>query len=117
MKKADRLQVFDKYGGHCAYCGCELGKGWHVDHLEPVVRLNTGDFMRPENDHLDNLMPSCPSCNNYKSTFGIELFRKEVGLLVGRLNKNFTQYKIAKRFGLVEESGIPVTFYFETVKQ
>lgn len=54
--------------------------------------------------------------NNYKSTFGLETFRKEIGLLVERLNKTFTQYKIAKRFGLIEETGIQVEFYFETFK-
>ena len=24
MEKIDRKKVFGKYGGHCAYCGCEL---------------------------------------------------------------------------------------------
>lgn len=38
MKKADRQLIFDKYDGHCAYCGCELENGWHVDELLPVKR-------------------------------------------------------------------------------
>jgi hypothetical protein len=38
MKKEDRQKVFDKYGGRCAYCGCELPANWHCDHLEPVNR-------------------------------------------------------------------------------
>lgn len=38
-KKGDRQKVFDKYGGRCAYCGCELNKRWNVDHVEPVVRI------------------------------------------------------------------------------
>ena len=38
MTKKDRQIVFDKYNGKCAYCGCELVKGWHVDHIEPIVR-------------------------------------------------------------------------------
>lgn len=38
MKKSERELVFNKYGGRCAYCGCELQKGWHIDHHEPVRR-------------------------------------------------------------------------------
>lgn len=38
MKKADREKIFYKYGGRCAYCGCELTKGWHVDHIEPNLK-------------------------------------------------------------------------------
>lgn len=39
MNKADRQKVFEKYGGRCAYCGCELKRNWHCDHLEPVNRI------------------------------------------------------------------------------
>ena len=38
MKKNDRKAIYEKYGGKCAYCGCELQKGWHVDEIEPVRR-------------------------------------------------------------------------------
>lgn len=38
MKKSEREQIFNKYGGRCAYCGCELEKGWHVDEIEPCRR-------------------------------------------------------------------------------
>lgn len=38
MTKANRKLIFDKYGGRCAYCGCELLKGWHVDEIEPCRR-------------------------------------------------------------------------------
>jgi hypothetical protein len=151
MKKSDRLKVFNKFGGRCSYCGCELPeRGWHLDHLLPVNRLQKriaechrhkitkekiekrdlperwfneyervpekivfDRFQFPERDTVENAMPSCASCNNYKMTFGIEIFRRELGLLVGRLNKTFTQYRIAKRFGLVQETGIEVKFYYE----
>jgi 5-methylcytosine-specific restriction endonuclease McrA len=116
MNKSDRELIFNKYGGRCAYCGCELKKGWHIDHLQPIDRhLLTGKPNRPERDVIENMMPSCPSCNNYKHSFPLEMFRREVGLLTTRLNNNFTQYKIAKRFGLVTEIDKPVVFYFETL--
>lgn len=38
MNKKDRETIFNKYGGRCAYCGCELEKGWHVDEIKPCVR-------------------------------------------------------------------------------
>lgn len=83
MKKSDRQIIFDKYGGKCAYCGCELQKGWHVDHIEPVDRhLFTKKPNRPERDVLTNLNPSCASCNNYKHSHSLEQFRSEVGQLV-----------------------------------
>jgi len=38
LSKSTRIEVFNKYNGHCAYCGCDLQKGWHVDEIEPVRR-------------------------------------------------------------------------------
>lgn len=36
ITKADRLRVFNKYGGHCAYCGREMEiKEMQVDHMIP----------------------------------------------------------------------------------
>lgn len=132
INKKDREIIFNKYGGRCAYCGCELNKGWCVDHLEPIIRSSHVKYesgkrvlneygqaaiekyiTHPEKDTIENMMPSCASCNNYKSTYGLELFRGQIGLLVERLNKTFTQYKIAKRFGLVVETKKQVEFYYE----
>ncbi|EDA6448068.1 HNH endonuclease, partial [Salmonella enterica subsp. enterica serovar Typhimurium] len=36
-KQRERLRM--KFGGRCAYCGCELPeKGWHADHVQAVLR-------------------------------------------------------------------------------
>lgn len=48
MNKRNRQLIFNKYGGRCAYCGCELQKGWHVDHASPVRRIKKyvgGDYV------------------------------------------------------------------------
>jgi hypothetical protein len=37
-KKQQREIIYNKFDGHCAYCGCLLEKGWHVDELLPVRR-------------------------------------------------------------------------------
>ena len=34
----DRQILFNKYEGKCAYCGDDLKKGWHVDHIEPIEK-------------------------------------------------------------------------------
>jgi 5-methylcytosine-specific restriction endonuclease McrA len=39
LSKTQREELRMKFGGRCAYCGCELPeKGWHADHVEPVER-------------------------------------------------------------------------------
>ena len=38
LSKKQREELKQKFGGHCAYCGIELGERWQADHLEPVER-------------------------------------------------------------------------------
>lgn len=128
MTKNDRAKIFNKYDGRCAYCGCELQKGWHVDELLPCRRIYTEEydpekrkwirkFIRyqyPERVHIDNQMPACPSCNINKHSESIEDFRNAIKAYMNHLNDISTQYKIAKRFGLITETNIEVKFYFET---
>ncbi len=154
MKKSDREIVFNKYGGRCAYCGCELEKGWHVDEIEPIQRKykwvgnnyyskETGEvateedvkdfhflenfewkprrkvtdgFVHPERLHIDNQNPACASCNINKHSMSLEQFRKSIQGFMKHLNEVSTQYKIAKRYGLITETNIEVKFYFERLK-
>jgi len=49
LTKAQRAVLREKFGGRCAYCGCELPeKGWHADHLEPVMRESEQDMAAAE---------------------------------------------------------------------
>lgn len=107
IPKEIRKQVYNKYNGHCAYCGCELTyKEMQVDHLDCV--RNNG-----EHNEIQNLMPSCRMCNYYKSTYTLEKFREQLELIVGRLNKGFT-YRLAKKYNLIMETWQPsIQFYFE----
>jgi len=134
MNKKERQLIFDKYNGKCAYCGCDLVKGWHADHIEPVgrtfkyIRDESGrvihedgeplkdSFMRfPDRDCLENFNPACASCNIQKHSLDIEGFRHSIQQFIHSLNSYTTTYKIAKRYGLVKETGIEVKFYFETL--
>jgi len=106
--------IFNKHGGKCAYCGTELKKGWHIDHIEPIVRnWKTGTCENPENENLQNYNPSCPSCNIQKKSYTLEQFRDNIKHFVNSLNQYSTQYKFAKKYGLVLETEIEVKFYFE----
>ena len=116
----ERQYIFDKYNGKCAYCGCSLTKGWHVDHIEPIRRdYNTGSntCMNPELDILENKNPSCPSCNINKHSMSLEDYRFTINGYVNSMNLRMTQYKMAKKYGLVKETGIEVIFYFEKLKK
>lgn len=121
-----RQAVFDKSGGACWYCGCELVKGWHVDHFHPIIRndiswmskeakelLNARGCERPENDTEENKVPSCASCNLMKSRLDIEGFRQCIENFIDSLNRYTNQYKFAKKYGLVNETSKPVVFWFE----
>lgn len=121
-KKKTRELVFEKYNGRCAYCGCELKKGWHVDEIEPVrrnwdiidgKRVFNGKYEHPERFHIDNQNPACASCNINKHSMSLEEFRNLISGFMKHLNEVSTQFKIAKRYGLVAETNIDVVFYFE----
>ncbi len=127
MTKKDREIIFNKYNGHCAYCGVILQKGWHVDELLPVRRnmkwnndrtrfVHDGTYEHPERLNIDNQMPSCPSCNINKHSMSLEEFRSLIAGFMKHLNEINTQYKIAKRYGLVQETNAKVIFYFECFK-
>ena len=116
MNKKTRDLVKSKYNNKCAYCGCELQKGWHIDHIEPIVRnWKNGTCEKPENENLENYNPSCASCNIQKNSYTLEQFRENIKQFVNSLNKYSTQYKFAKKYGLISENEIEVKFYFETL--
>ena len=126
-KKTTREKVFAKYGGRCAYCGEALKDGWHIDHMAPLKRYKEwngalrggrGGFAVvgngfPERDTLENMLPACASCNINKHELDVEQFRRQIQNFVSSLNERFTQYKLAKRFGLIVETKAPVKFLFE----
>ena len=77
ISKKIRQQVYDKYNGRCAYCGCQLEyKDMQVDHMDPVYR---SEYYGEETDNsIDNYMPSCRACNFYKGVYPLEQFRDNI---------------------------------------
>ena len=72
--------------------------------------------LHPENFNIENQNPSCASCNINKHSGSIEEFRALISGFMKHLNGVNTQYKIAKRYGLVVEVEKPVVFYFEKLE-
>lgn len=66
---------------------------------------------------MDNLYPACISCNINKHSLSVEVFRENIQGFIKSLNRDSTQYKVAKRYGLIEETNIPVKFYFEEYQE
>lgn len=126
MKKKLRLKVYNKYDGHCAYCGERIEyNAMQVDHIIPqynFVQQVTNKIWIPDFllhltvddiDHIDNLNPACRVCNKWKNTHHLDLFRSELYEQLDRLNKRSSNYRIAKKYGQIKETPHKVEFYFE----
>ena len=102
--KSLRTSVWEKYAGHCAYCGAPLELvNMQVD--VPVYSGGRHDF--------DNLMPSCRSCNNYKSAHDLETFREYLEAIPNTLRRDSVTFKVGERFGMVKQDKEHIKFYFE----
>jgi len=110
--KVNRREVYDKCNGHCGYCGRTLEfKRMQVDHLHP--RFLSHFYPDLDENRIENLLPTCAKCNNHKSAYRLEEWRKELSFQVSMLRKS-AQFDRALRFGQVEVKETPIVFYFET---
>jgi 5-methylcytosine-specific restriction endonuclease McrA len=145
LTKPQRAILRMKFGGKCAYCGEDLPeKGWHADHVEPVLRewwkntphwkeahgftynvidgkvvrasveIEKAGLTRPQNDTPDNLFPACRPCNIDKHASSLEAWRSQMQDRVGVCRRNYSAFRHAERFGLIQEIKKPVVFWFET---
>ncbi|PHM42366.1 HNH endonuclease [Xenorhabdus szentirmaii] len=115
LTQKQRAIIREKFGGRCSYCGCDLPeKGWHADHAEPVMRYGDGHCHYPENDTIENIMPSCRSCNIYKNCADIESFRQIITRQLQNSIHRTQSLRAAQRFGKLSFDLSPVVFWFET---
>jgi uncharacterized protein (TIGR02646 family) len=109
MRTMIRQTVFDKFDGHCAYCGKEITlKEMQVEHFIPRNMGGTNNFV--------NLFPSCRRCNFYKHTLMLGEFRKLIQTLKNRVSNQFI-VKIAIDYGILKLNEWDGLFYFEKVLQ
>lgn len=119
IPKRVRLEVYEKCNHRCAYCGCELEyKDMQVDHIKSIYsNMDYKQTMTEQEMYsIENLLPACRQCNFYKSVFTLEVFRERLQTtMIKNLRKNFG-YRLAVKYGLVEEKMKPITFYFERLR-
>lgn len=111
LSKAQRESVRVKFGGKCAYCGVDLDAKFNVDHMSPVCRAHMQRNF--DVNAMSNLMPSCFSCNNYKMSYDLEGFRRQLEDQVRMARAYSVNFRLAERFGMIQVVSSKVNFYFE----
>ena len=135
MKKAIREEVLKKFLGKCGYCGSPITlKDMQVDHMtsKHYASYNEGTNHKA----IENLMPTCKSCNHYKRAKCIESSGYHIGYRdymktfhkrLGKLPKNTQSPKtirrkeymwiIANKYGITPDKPWGGIFYYETIKE
>ena len=126
IPKKLRQQVYDKYGGHCAYCGCELERdNFQVDHakslwhtyiekrVESNFQFHDDSPEANQDDSIENLMPACKQCNYYKDSMDIENFRKAILETLSHTCIDTFATRLAMKYGMITYTPWDGKFYFE----
>jgi 5-methylcytosine-specific restriction endonuclease McrA len=119
INKQTRIKVWQKYNGHCAYCGKSIElKEMQVDHLEakafyPPMLDENYNRIGGNADKFENLMPSCRRCNHYKRAHDLEYFRYLIETLHERIQKDYLN-KVALDYGIIQIYPFRGLFYFES---
>lgn len=101
----DRAAVYNKFHGHCAYCGKQIDmKEMQVDHIVPKRLGGTSE--------IENLNPSCRSCNHYKRGGTVETLRQLLKTMDEKLMKIYI-FRVALDYGIVRINQRDEKFYFE----
>lgn len=134
-RQQKRKLIYDKYGGRCAYCGCELNSEWQIDHAISRCYWFYLDKDSPTKvNSLENLMPSCKECNHYKRSRCVDNHHSHVGFrhyllnfhkrlaslpkktMVAKTKKRIVYMKtIADKYGITVDKPFSGIFYFETL--
>lgn len=118
LTREERETIYQKTHGHCAYCGRPLKfEEMQVDHVIPMEFYESYKTRGEDIDTIDNMLPACRSCNNYKSTLTVEKFRDYIERWPEVLTRDSVTYRNAVRFGMVEPKPHKVIFYFETLEE
>lgn len=123
--KAQREALRAMFGGRCAYCGGELGRAMHADHVEPCIRLHTDPWgrplpaqerqlLKPERNTVANMMPACAPCNLHKGGHSLEGWRAYLQRSAEIVRKQTSTFRAGERFGVITVSDqVPIIFHFE----
>ena len=108
MTDSKRQAIFQKYHGHCAYCGRPLKmKAMTVDHLVPKSKGGLVPKSKGGGNCIENLMPSCSDCNTTKAADNLEMLRIS-------LSWPYLRPSDLQDFARVRKVASGYKFYFET---
>lgn len=114
ISKKVRQAVYEKFNGHCSYCGKALAyKDMQLDHMIPKQRERFKRYSEEEIECFENYMPSCRRCNHYKRAHTLECFRQMIEEIPAKLMRDSYIYKVGLDYGLVTPHEHKVVFYFE----
>ena len=122
IKNEMRQRVWEKYNGHCAYCGKEIKYAeMQVDHAIPFAGewygRDTEKVRQMIEDNsindFSNLMPACRACNFYKGGGDIESLRYSVLNQLSVSCRSTFQTRLAIQYGMIEYHPWDGKFYFE----
>ena len=118
ISKKIKETVYNKYNGHCAYCGCEIEmKDMQIDHIVPKRRGYFQYALEVGSDDISNLNPSCRMCNYYKGMNILEVFRNKLKeTLMSNVQRPFI-FRLAEKYGMVEVKEWDGKFYYEKIKK
>ncbi len=109
MNKQIKLDVYNMYDGHCAYCGKNIDfKDMQVDHIKPK---RMGGM-----DDIKNFNPACRQCNHYKRAGSLVYFRSLLITLHNRVRDIYI-CKVAEDYRIIKVEPWDGTFYFEKLRE
>ena len=112
-----REAVYQKYDGHCAYCGKKIeSKEFQLDHLIPKQREQFKRYTEDQIECFENYMPACRRCNHYKRAHTLKSFREMIEEIPKKLFRDNYIYKVGLDYGLVEAHEHKIKFYFEQLE-
>lgn len=108
-KELERIKIFQKYNGRCAYCGCKLEyKDMEISQLPK----RNSFFREPV---IQKTLPACESCYFQAGAFSLEEFRTQIDTTILEYLREDTIYKLAIKYGVIKEMDPPYVFYFEKI--
>lgn len=121
LSKKQRELIYNKYNGHCSYCGKKLEyKEMQVDHQIPqrraTARAGRGRLPIDKVENFDNYFPSCRRCNGHKRAASLETYRRYVEEIPQKLLATFI-YKAGLDYKLIEVKPRKIKFYFEMTEE
>jgi 5-methylcytosine-specific restriction endonuclease McrA len=116
MGKINREEVYNRYEGHCGYCGKDITlKEMQIDHIIPKWKLQDPIYFNTTAEQVEcfeNYMSSCRRCNHYKRGDTLEQFRTKMKTLHERIEKEYIN-KVGIDFKIIQLTPFDGIFYFE----